>query len=144
MMCRCKKAYQQQEERDKNIVSYLLALLQKLGSPQSTLHTSHIWCPHNIKRQEPFPFLHNRLLRIKWSPTIAHTRNICKGLKLEIPVSERTLHNDADTLWNPGIQVHVDQEPTGWKLQRQGRKMFTVTSLQEFMAQDRESIRGSD
>jgi hypothetical protein len=78
-------------------------------------------------------------------PTIACTRNVCKGLKPEIPVSERTLHNVADILWFQESRLMQIQEPTGWRVQRQERQtLFTVTSLQESMAQDRESLRGSD
>lgn len=88
MMRRWKKTYHQQEERDKNIVGYLLALLKNLGSPQSALQSPCIWCPRSLKAQEPFPFSLNRFLTIKWLPTVAHTGSVCKGLKPDISFRE--------------------------------------------------------
>lgn len=62
-MCRWKKTYRQQEERDKDTVSYLWTLLTSQAAHRAPCSHPTLDATYNRKGREPFPFPHNRLLR---------------------------------------------------------------------------------
>lgn len=64
-MRRWKKTYHQQEEKDKNTVSYLSARLTSLTAHKALCSHYAFNATGHLKGQEPFLFSHKRLLRDK-------------------------------------------------------------------------------